>query len=730
MSNKRLSEAFPKWRAISEHPDSASWASGAHWDNEQFLFQLLNLLEDDLEARFGQLPEEVTVFGAVVLEELAGHDPICENSEGDVQRSFVRFFLAVQLAVYCEMYGRMNLVFDWLSCALSDRLFTSIETGQPFVLVYYPTRLRQFLECTISEIKSSSPWTVLTFIRCLYYYSWKAGGLRDLSGQLVDEAQSIVLRSMESGDNDLATWGVGAASALSTWCIQGERPNAEIVQAMIEVYYRPGTTAEARKLVATTLVTSVGTTAGQSRVEWARRAVSEHIELLTQHEPVQMLIAACATPEEMTRNYDDIIAAIQQYTSSCDKHLSYDRAEIAFRRIQLFDLLIPFVVGLLSEGHCAKAVNATAAWFSVPAARRRTSPVLALFTGLADGVVYSRDGEKLAISQDSAEAQKRLIEAVNHAFDTSIVLRDDHRFPPHPKSGRRGELRKDEDELAEATASFYEVDRAADEIVKTHGLALFQLHAIPAPLVPLVRSRLGVTWPTVTSFEEPAPDRVIRRALIWSYGTILGGHEARAVAAILEAAGVECVLLIDKELTPVEFLHHYSDDSFDLLWVSAHGMFDPREPHLAHVSLSSDSSKPIVLKELVSQPVRGPGRRLLFLNVCLGANVAVTEAPPKLGLAAMLASAEQAVVSHVFEVSSFVAPLFGVGAAIPLARGESFLAAFSHALDAARLERDGAVELVRHAAPQCSEFLAWLENGTYGVEKGDIRSWGTGAFYE
>src|SRR5262249_23253723 len=154
------------------------------------------------------------------------------------------------------------------------------------------------------------------------------------------------------------------------------------------------------------------------------------------------------------------------------------------------------------------------------------------------------------------------------------------------------------------------------------------------------------------------------------------GHEARAVAAILGAAGVECVLMTSKELTPDEFLRFYADDSFDVIWVSAHGMFDPREPHRAHIEISSDKSRPIHLTDLIRTRVRGPGRRLLFLNICLGASVVVTEAPPKLGLAAMLASAEQAVVSHIVEVPSFVAPLFGVGTAIPLARGESFFSAF------------------------------------------------------
>ncbi len=726
-----LSETFPAWREVTAFPDASRWSVLADWDDGSLLPRLLQMTEDELEQRFGRSPEDVSSFGAAVLKDLVDHGPAILIPRIDVQRSFLRFFVATKLVEYCHMYGRSSLAFDWLLCAVSDRPWASVETGQSLEVDYYPTRLRQFTMSTIPVICGTAPWAVTSFIRSLYYYAWKSAGLRELADLVLEDAQLLVRGAMERGDAQLATLGVEAASALATWCVQGERPNATVVvQSMIDLYGRPGAPEEAKKLVAITLATSVGERTGQPRVEWARRAVAEHGPLLVQHEPVQMLIASCATPAEMAGKYDAVIAAVERYTADCDDHCKGDPAEIAFHRIQLFDLFIPFVVGLVRGGHCSKAVTATAAWFSVPPERRRRASVLAFLAGIEEGVMYAVDGRTVTFPHDSAAANRQLIEAVNHAFDMNIVVRDDHSFPARPKTGRRGDRGRYTDELADATAAFYELDPAADEIAKTSGLALFQPHTVHAPLVPLARARLGVAWPIVTSFEEPAADRPIRKALVWSYGTILGGHEARAVASVLAAGGAECVLVADKPLTRDEFLRFYTDPTFDLIWVTAHGMFDPREPHRAHIELSDDKSNPMYLTDLIRHPVRGPGRRLLFLNICLGASVVVTEAPPKLGLAAMLASAEQAVVSHIVEVSSFVAPLFGVATAIALARGESFFAAFTCSLDAVRLERHAAVELVSQAAPQCPEFLDWLQNGTYGVESDDIRSWGTGAFYE
>ena len=499
---------------------------------------------------------------------------------------------------------------------------------------------------------------------------------------------------------------------------------------MVDLYDRADSPDEARKLVAITLATVVGEQTGHSCAKWALRALSEHGALLVQHEPLQMLVASCVTAKDVEDKYDEVIAAIDRFTLECDAYCAGDPVEIAFRRIQLFQVIAPFIAGLMRGGHCAKAVAATAAWFSVPEERRRTSPTLALLAGAKEGVVYSVEDRPLTIPRDSTETHRDLVEAMNHSFDMNIVVPDDHSFPSRTSVGRRGERGRFADELADATAAYYEVDRAASLIRETQGLALFQASSIGAPLVPLVHSRLGITWPIITSFEQPAADRPIRKALIWSYGTILGGLEARAVASILETSGVECSLLADRELTRDEFLRIYSDESLDLLWVTAHGMFGPREPQRAHFEISRDRSQPMFVTDLVRCEVPGPGRRLLFLNICLGASVAVIDAPTKLGLAALLAVAEQAVISHIVEVSSFVAPLFGVGTAIALGRRRSFLDAFSHTLDVVRMERDAAYEQVNALAPQCLEFLDWLKNGTYGVEPDDIRTWGTGAFYE
>ena len=168
MSDVTLRDRFSSWQAITAVPDATPWSLDANWDNEVLLEGLLELLEDELEARFHQSPKEISAsrgrpegFNREYSNIFVPHI--------DMQQTFCRFFLATKLVEYCQMFGRTSLQFDWLFCALSNRALESIESGQPLDVEYCPTRLRQFMNSTVPVIRGTAPWTVLSFIRSLFY---------------------------------------------------------------------------------------------------------------------------------------------------------------------------------------------------------------------------------------------------------------------------------------------------------------------------------------------------------------------------------------------------------------------------------------------------------------------------------------------------------------------------------------------------------------------------------
>jgi len=305
------------------------------------------------------------------------------------------------------------------------------------------------------------------------------------------------------------------------------------------------------------------------------------------------------------------------------------------------------------------------------------------------------------------------------------------REPPRPTADRPSP-RGHSDELAKAASAFYSLNMLKElhKNARIEPTGCFHLHAEHTPFQALTEATIGVTWPIVTSFEEPETDRVLKKVLLWSCGTILGGAEVRSVQAFLSARGTDCDVVIDKDLSSEEFRAFYSDDTFDAIWVAAHGEYDSRAPHQAHINLSADGKQKVSVAELIECSIPDRGRRLLFLNICLGGSTLITSAPACLGMGAMLTNRNQAVVAHIAEVDTFVAPLFGVLMAIGLNQTEAFFDAFRFAIGVLPFDHASVLDLIQSNAPECSEIHERLSRNSPRVEQDDIRTWGTPVFFE
>jgi len=725
-------DAFPAWHASTITPESAFWEVTIGWDDPEFLGRLLDAADDEFEPRWGDSVEGLSTFASAILRDVVNLERGEFVPAVADQIHLIRFYISGRAANLSVIHGRLSLAFDWLMCSLTDRPFEAIEPGVPIDATHELRRLLGFMTSSHPLIRGTGLQAALQWLSDLYYCSWKFGGLRDLAHAALPYARHLVKTTIERAECDLTTLAIGAASNVASWTNQAGSDEARDLARYLAKHYQHPRIAEAgKKAIASVLATSVGRHTDSHPSEWASRLLAEHRELLVQHEPVQYLIAACRTPHEMVARREDLLEAVEHYADESADLCRYDPAVIGYRRAQLFDIITPHVGALLISGHCRWAVELVAAWFGVPRDRRRVSPVLGIIPNLEDGVLYAVDGRAEVLPRDTADAMRRLTSALNSALDMSIVVRDDPSFEPHRRTSRRGNEPEHASELSTAVANYYEIDRLGELLTRLSVIptAVFQPHSTEAPLQTLALDRLGVAWPIVTSYEEPRPDRPVRKALVWSCGTLLGDREAYAITAYLCDHGVECETHVGEDLTPEEFLCFYTDETFDLVWVNAHGWFDAREPHLAHIKLSADGTRWLTLDELIRHTPPDDNRRLLGLNICLGGSVAIIEAPPRLGLGAMLATRNQAVIAHLWEVSSFVAPIFGLLSAIGILR-EGFFPGFCFAARNLRNEREAIVALFREHAPQCTELTERVERGTFAIDPEDLRTWGSPVFYE
>ena len=249
----------------------------------------------------------------------------------------------------------------------------------------------------------------------------------------------------------------------------------------------------------------------------------------------------------------------------------------------------------------------------------------------------------------------------------------------------------------------------------------------PHPLPALMLRACGSSLPIAASLEAPQPDRPIARALLWeSANDYYSAFELDAVEAVLSRAGIAVERRSGAEATPDDFLAAYRQPAFDLVWIAGHGEIDHWQDGSAQLVAGPDCAIGIDALH-VAGPVEG-GRRLCFLNVCDGGVSAVNGGIHKLGMAAMLAQARQATISHLWPVNPLVASAFGVFLADALVRLGGYHRAFDAALGAIRAPLREIATAVRRVAPD-QQLADRLDNAS-SLDTSPILHWGSPIFFQ
>jgi hypothetical protein len=722
---------FSNWLTLTQDPDNAFWEQRIDWASQDLLEYLVQCLIADIEFYQESLPELFAEFSSSIIADLPALEDGLENDDITISVTFIRYLISSAALRNAVINGRLSFAFNWILCSIADRPYENIQPGTPIEFTIWPERPISFLASENPIISAYAPIIVGRWFADLYYSSWKYSLHNNVADLMLPEARAVIVGLLDSGQLDLVAVAIEAASQLASWL--NIRNNAEartIADALIRVYESTGLPADCRKIAGMALSTQIGRHTEQGFAVWAARTLEDFRTELVPHQECQLLGHSCTTPQQLMDRFQDLLSAYERFSTNLEAEYGQDKAGATFRRAQLFAVIAPSIQELISIGRCREVIQLVATWFGVPTEHRRTSSVLAVVPHYYKGTVFAVDNLSELHERDTQASLSRMINAINEGFDTSIAVQHDH-GSPRISTGRRAPLGQ-VDELAEAVTNFYSIDRLRDFLINTptdpRGCFLPQSENVP--FQPLTEKMLEVTWPIVTSFQEPRADRPLKKLLLWSCGTILGGHEIRSVGAFFSAHNIDCTVIDDTEISSAEFLGFYRDSLFDAIWVNAHGEYDSHEPHQAYIKLSEDGRQTVSVVEMLQHTIPDQNRRLLLLNICLGGATYNTGSPACLGMGTMLANKNQAVISHIAEVGSFVAPLFGTLMAIGLQQTSSFFTAFRFAIRRLPWDHDTVLDLIRTEAPQCNEIVERLSSSSPGVDQDDIRTWGTPVFFE
>ncbi len=188
---------------------------------------------------------------------------------------------------------------------------------------------------------------------------------------------------------------------------------------------------------------------------------------------------------------------------------------------------------------------------------------------------------------------------------------------------------------------------------------------------------IGRTLPISASCEPSKLDRPVRRVCIWWASTDYGEFEQRWVAEAFGRRNIEIVTPSTR--SKEEFEDLYSSQELDVFWMIGHGRFD----HYHHERLSVDLTETLdlTLSEWIHIQLHPDARRRLFVaNLCDSGTTAIVGGTGELGLPIVLAKPTQALIAHLWPVSSMHAAIFGAILATQLAKQQSFFDAYCYAV--------------------------------------------------
>jgi hypothetical protein len=164
---------------------------------------------------------------------------------------------------------------------------------------------------------------------------------------------------------------------------------------------------------------------------------------------------------------------------------------------------------------------------------------------------------------------------------------------------------------------------------------------------------------------------------IWWASTTYGELEQRWIKEILQRRSIEVVIPSTKSRG--EFADLYSSQDLDVFWMIGHGRFDHYYPEKMSVDLTETDE--LTFREWMHIGLRPDTLRRLFVaNLCDSGTTAALGGTGELGLPVVLAQPMQALIAHLWPVSSMHTAIFGAVLATQIAKQQGYFNAYSEAV--------------------------------------------------
>jgi hypothetical protein len=691
------------------------WSQETNWQKNSDLDIILYSFETELiesKADIELLQTRAKLFVEDLIRLRSKSSELIPISE------FLQFYSSCLIIKFLLGRKTLNYVYDWLCNSISDSTGTTIERD------YFPYRVDGFVTSDKSYIKEHFEQPFLLWTVGLFYYCRSIGGLNELATLYLSNYFSILQTIVRQNDYSIEL--INAISQLSSWSEQHKKTEyiKDCCQMLYSIYENTKS-PEFKKQIAFSFSCMKNNYTRLTKREWCNCVLDEYSTLLIGHEYLQIVLNKYDSDlQTIIKNFDRILDGINIYHTFLDK-LSGTGIYMKYELAKIYSLLSNCILRLCINGRIDLVNQLIGHYFKIPSSELIDPDNFYIIPNDMNGVVYAFQDVVIRQNSDVFTNIPKLTEISNKFFGTANSINDLIEF----KIDAPDRIGVPDYSLGNefCTAILKHIDFKNilfhKNIHDVKGVSIYYGNQLPIQAI--ITRETGITFPLVQSFYKPYKIRGLKKVFIWQGQTNLSETECIGLKEIFEKKGIEVTLLVAENSTKEEFLSHYNNSLYDIVWISSHGEFDHYMPHNSHLNLGNTIT--VNMEDLAQYKPEISLRRLIVLDACDGATTALFNSPASIGIGATIVKASQSLISHSWPVSDYSGLVLSIILAIYLSNNYSYKEAHAATVLLFLKGKESIIDFVqKHCTDE--DVLERITNTT--IDFGNYYFWGSLTYVE
>ena len=702
----KLSDLNSDYQNKSDFKNLHKWELLLDEQSDGFLEFINDILQTDLEKTVSDDDKMIIAKNAL---ELFNKLKVFGNHIIEDKVNFIQLDYYSHLCCYFNHRGLFNYSFDCIIYCFSDQVNYQ-SSGE-----YHYDRIHKSTTIESEYIQENFLDVFIRIISCIFYYSYKAGGHKEVASDLYNFYLEKILQVIKG---NISESSVMCGCNVLSWSLFNNKDNLSIIKILEETFEQKNIFDEIKKIICMQFAGGAYTESKKSGKEWSEICLQKYSKLLRAHEKLHLLSMIYANEELNSQKINDIFLAIEEY------HNYIQNSNISNKLYELnriSNILYGIFINLLDNKRVNDIIQLVGKYYQIDS-NNLIEEILIICPNYKDGTLYVKEKKSFLSEKDIKKALVDLIDITNKFFNTQLVLNNiassfvtkaERLGVPESKYGN---------EFEKYMVEHYAINKFPENIFEGISV-IIPIANYNHPIQNLLIKNRSSSKPINISLQKITKLRKIKRMTIWNFGTHTSDLEENYIENIFRNNNVDVKILKGIDSNKNDFLDSYFDQGTDLFWVTTHGEFDDYSPHAVKININK--SEFVLGSELINYKGNVEQKRLCVLNICDSGRVHIDDGFLNMGMTAEITNKYQAVISHLWPINPIAALIYGVLLASLLIKENDYFEAHQNAIKIMLKNSEGIKEELTRL--NLSELVQTVERSS--IDWNNIIYWGSPTYF-